>query len=150
MGSLPENRLGPYEIHVLVGAGMGAVYRGIDTRLPGTGSHQVTQAEFSERFERKARPVAALNHPHFCALYAVGENFLAMEYVEGKPLTGPLPVEKVIDYAKQILDAFSARIARASFTAISIPTTSRPPSPFQYMAPEVTGKRASMAPPPRT
>jgi Tol biopolymer transport system component len=63
---------------------------------------------FSERFEREARAVAALNHPHICTLYDVGPDYLVMEYVEGQPLKGPLPVERAVEYARQILDALDA------------------------------------------
>ena len=61
-----------------------------------------------ERFEREARAIAALNHPHICQLYDVGPNYLVMELVEGTPLKGPLPLEKAIEYAGQILDALDA------------------------------------------
>ena len=57
---------------------------------------------------REARAVAALNHPHICQLYDVGPNYLVMEYLEGAPLQGPLPLAKALEYAVQILDALDA------------------------------------------
>jgi serine/threonine protein kinase len=66
---------------------------------------KISKAQFTERFEREARSIAALNHPHICQLYDVGPNYLVMEFVEGSPLKGPLPVEKAAEYAGQILDA---------------------------------------------
>src|SRR5437879_4694177 len=64
--------------------------------------------QFSERFEREARAVAALNHPHICQLYDVGPNYLVIEFVEGSPLKGPLPLKKAVEYAGQILEALDA------------------------------------------
>src|SRR6516162_2887861 len=102
-------RLGPYEILALIGkGGMGEVYKARDTRLDRTVAIKVAAAKFSERFEREARAVAALNHPHICTLYDVGPDYLVMEYVEGQPLKGPLPVEKAVEYARRILDALDA------------------------------------------
>jgi Tol biopolymer transport system component/tRNA A-37 threonylcarbamoyl transferase component Bud32 len=102
-------RLGPYEILAPIGAGgMGEVYKARDTRLERTVAIKVAAAKFSERFEREARAVAALNHPHICTLYDVGPDYLVMEYVEGQPLKGPLPVEKAVEFARQILDALDA------------------------------------------
>src|SRR5215467_4202268 len=102
-------RLGPYEILAPIGAGgMGEVWRARDTRLDRTVAIKVSHEQFSERFEREARAVAALNHPHICTLHDVGPNYLVMEYVEGAPLKGPLPLEKAIEYAGQILDALDA------------------------------------------
>src|SRR6266436_478500 len=99
-------RLGPYEILALVGAGgMGEVYKARDTRLDRTVAIKVSQEQFSDRFEREARAVAALNHPHICQLYDVGPNYLVMEFVEGAALKGPLAPDKAIEYASQILDA---------------------------------------------
>ena len=102
-------RLGPHEILSLIGAGgMGEVYKARDTRLDRIVAIKVSREQFSERFEREARAVAALNHPHICQLYDVGPNYLVMEFVEGQPLAGPLPLEKAVEYAGQILDALDA------------------------------------------
>ena len=79
-----------------------------DTRLDRIVAIKVSKEQFSERFEREARAVAALNHPHICQLYDVGPNYLVMEFVEGAPLKGPLPLEKAVEYAGQILDALDA------------------------------------------
>src|SRR6266446_1665990 len=99
-------RLGPYEILAPIGAGgMGEVYKARDTRLDRIVAIKVSNEQFSERFEREARAVAALNHPHICQLYDVGPNYLVMEFVEGPPLKGPLPVEKAAEYAGQVRDA---------------------------------------------
>jgi Tol biopolymer transport system component/predicted Ser/Thr protein kinase len=103
------SRLGPYEILTPIGAGgMGEVYKARDTRLDRIVAIKVAKEQFSERFEREARAVAALNHPHICHLYDVGPNYLVMELVEGTPLKGPLPLNKAIEYAGQILDALDA------------------------------------------
>jgi serine/threonine protein kinase len=100
------DRLGPYEIVAPIGAGgMGEVYRARDTRLDRIVAVKVSKDRFSERFEREARAVAALNHPHICALYDVGPNYLVMEFAEGQPLRGPLPIDKALEYSRQILDA---------------------------------------------
>ena len=64
--------------------------------------------KFTERFEQEARAIAALNHPNICHLYDVGPNYLVMELIEGATLKGPLPVEKALGYARQILDALDA------------------------------------------
>jgi hypothetical protein len=68
---------------------MGEVYRATDTRLGRTVAIRVSRDEFSERFEREARAVAALNHPHICQLYDVGPNYLVMEFVDGAPIRPP-------------------------------------------------------------
>jgi len=105
----PGDKLGPYEILEPVAAGgMGEVYRARDTRLDRVVAIKVSKEQFSGRFEQEARAVAALNHPHICQLYDVGPNYLVMEFVEGVALKGPLPLEKAIDYAGQILDALDA------------------------------------------
>src|SRR6202521_2213250 len=103
------DRLGPYEILTPIGAGgMGEVYKARDTRLDRLVAVKVSKTEFSERFEREARAVAALNHPNICTLHDVGPNYLVMEYVEGAPLKGPLPLEQALKYAVQICDALDA------------------------------------------
>jgi serine/threonine protein kinase len=78
------DRLGPYEILAPIGAGgMGEVYKARDTRLDRIIAIKVSKTEFSERFEREARSVAALNHPNICQLYDVGPNYLVMDLIEG-------------------------------------------------------------------
>jgi serine/threonine-protein kinase len=89
---------------------MGQVWKARDTRLNRIVALKVSKREFTERFEREARAISALNHPHICQLYDVGPNYLVMEFAEGEPLLtsrkpGPLPVEKALEYSRQILDA---------------------------------------------
>ncbi len=114
-------KLGPYEIAAPLGAGgMGEVYRARDTRLNRTVAikvlpdHLGDSAKLRERFDREARTIASLNHPHICTLYDIGRedgtDYLVMEYVEGETLAarlrrGPLPVEQVLQYAIEIADA---------------------------------------------
>ena len=97
----PGTRLGPYEIEAPLGAGgMGEVYRGRDTRLDRTvavkvlPAHLAADAERRQRFEREARAVSSLNHPHICTLYDIGRqdgvDFLVMEYLEGETLASRL------------------------------------------------------------
>src|SRR5215467_8546957 len=96
-------RLGPYEILAPIGAGgMGEVYRARDARLDRIVAIKVSHERFSERFEREARAIAALNHPNICTLHDVGPNYLVMEYIEGKALSGPLPLDVALRYAIQI------------------------------------------------
>jgi len=102
-------RLGPYEILAPIGAGgMGEVYGAKDTRLDRTVAVKISTEQFSERFEREARAVAALNHPNICHLYDVGLNYLVMELVDGVQLSGPVPLLKAAEYGGQILDALDA------------------------------------------
>src|ERR1051325_3785081 len=83
----PGHRLGPYEILQPIGAGgMGEVYRARDTRLGREVALKISAERFSERFEREAHSVAAVNHPNVCTLYDVGPNYLVMELVEGPTL----------------------------------------------------------------
>ena len=101
--------LGPYKILELVGAGgMGEVWKARDTRLDRMVAIKRSKAEFSDRFAREAKAIAALNHPNICQLYDVGPDYLVMEYVEGAPLKGPLPLNKAVAYAGQILSALDA------------------------------------------
>jgi Tol biopolymer transport system component/predicted Ser/Thr protein kinase len=102
-------QLGPYRIVGVVGAGgMGTVYQACDKRLNRMVAIKLSDARFSNRFEREARAVAALNHPHICTLYDVGPNYLVMEYVEGEPLAGPMPVMQALRLAIQMADALAA------------------------------------------
>jgi hypothetical protein len=87
---------------------MGEVYRARDMRLGRIVAVKVCAEQFSERFEREARAVAALNHPHICTLYDVGSNYLVMEYIDGTPVRGPLPVDQALKLAAQIADALDA------------------------------------------
>src|SRR5215469_9651685 len=84
---------------------MGDVYKARDTRLNRTVAVKVCKEQFSERFHKEAEAIGALNHPHICHLYDVGPNYLVMEYVEGAPLKGPLPLEQALKYADQICQA---------------------------------------------
>jgi serine/threonine protein kinase len=115
------SRLGPYEILSPLGAGgMGEVYRAKDTRLDRTvavkvlPAHLSSSAESRQRFEREAKTISQLSHPHICALYDVGNQdgveFLVMEYLEGETLSdrllkGALPFEQVLRYGIEIADA---------------------------------------------
>jgi TolB-like protein len=87
---------------------MGDVYEGRDKRLGRRVAIKIVSADFSDRFIREARAVASLNHPNICTLYDIGPNYLVMEFVEGKPLNGPLPLERIREYALQIADALDA------------------------------------------
>lgn len=111
-------RLGPYEIHSLVGeGGMGEVYRARDTRLDRTVALKLVKGQFSDRFEREARAISSLNHPNICTLHDIGAfgelSYLVMEYVEGKPLEGPLPIPRALDLAIKIASALAAAHANS-------------------------------------
>ena len=103
--------LGPYRIEGKLGeGGMGAVFRAVDTRLGRAVAVKIVHERFSDRFEREARAISALNHPNICTLHDVGPNYHVMELVEGETLAarlknGPLPVQTVLLYASQIAAA---------------------------------------------
>src|SRR5579871_3698519 len=105
--------LGPYRLQNRLGAGgMGSVYRALDTRLGRAVAIKMTREQFSERFEREARAISALNHPNICTLYDIGPNYLVMELVDGETIAsrlkhGPLPVNEALEYALQILAALA-------------------------------------------
>src|SRR4029077_12915116 len=115
------SRLGPYEIVALLGAGgMGEVYRARDTRLDRPVAVKILSPDVAsspdarQRFEREARTVSQLSHPHICALYDVGHEgetqFLVMELLEGDTLLerlakGPLPIEQTLRHGVEIADA---------------------------------------------
>jgi eukaryotic-like serine/threonine-protein kinase len=109
MPAPPGTRLGPYEIVDLIGSGgMGEVHKAIDTRLGRTVAIKLLFDTHTDRFEREARAIAALNHPHICTLYDVGPDYLVMEYVEGIPLEGPLPAKEAARMALEIAGALEA------------------------------------------
>ena len=102
-------KLGPYELLTPIGqGGMGEVWKAHDPRLNRDVAIKVSSAQFSDRFEREARAIAALNHPNICQIYDVGPNYLVMEYIEGTTLQGPLPLDQALRYAVQICDALEA------------------------------------------
>ena len=121
MAIVPGRRLGPYEILTAIGAGgMGEVYKARDTRLERIvaikvlPAHLAGRAELRERFDREAKTIASLNHPHICTLYDTGHqddiDFLVMEYLEGETLAqrlhkGAQPIQQVLRYAIEISDA---------------------------------------------
>ena len=114
MALTPGTRLGPYEILSALGAGgMGEVWKARDTRLNRLVAIKASHSRFSERFEREARAIAAVNHPHVCTLYDVGPDYLVMEYVEGESLRGPVPLAQALALADQILDALDAAHRRS-------------------------------------
>jgi Tol biopolymer transport system component len=96
---------------------MGEVFEAIDTRLDRKVAVKTCFAAFGSRFEREARAIAALNHPHICTLHDIGPNYLVMELVEGETLAarlrkGALPISLAIRYGIQIADALAAAHAR--------------------------------------
>jgi serine/threonine protein kinase len=102
-------KLGPYKILAPIGAGgMGEVWKAHDSRLNRIVAIKTSKARFSERFAREARAIAALNHPHVCQIYDVGPDYLVMEYLDGSPLQCPVPAQKAVEYAGQILSALDA------------------------------------------
>src|SRR5882762_8972408 len=121
MPLFPGTHLGPYEITGPLGSGgMGEVYRARDTRLERTVAIKILPAQFSsdpvrkQRFEREAKTISSLNHPHICTLHDIGHqdgiDYLVMECVEGKTLAkrlekGPLPLDQVLKFGAQIADA---------------------------------------------
>jgi len=91
-------QLGPYKIEGPLGTGgMGQVFRAIDTRLGRSVALKVIPERFSERFEREARAISALNHPHICTLYDVGPNYLVMELLDGGTLAEIRSPRSVVD-----------------------------------------------------
>src|ERR1051326_8018931 len=121
MALITGTKLGPYEIAEPLGAGgMGEVYRARDTRLERSvaikvlPSHLCDNPDLKQRFEREAKAISALNHPHICTLYGVGHqggtDFLVMECLEGETLAerikrGPLASEELLKIAIQVADA---------------------------------------------
>ncbi len=110
----PGDRLGPFEIVASIGkGGMGEVWKARDPRLGRDVAIKVSAHRFTDRFEREARAIAALNHPNICTLFDVGPDYLVMELVEGLTLAdrieeGPVPLEEALNVARQIADALDA------------------------------------------
>ncbi len=103
------DKLGPYEILALIGAGaMGEVWKARDTRLNRFVAVKCLKYEHSSRFELEARAIAALNHPHICQIYDIGPDYLVLEYVEGAPLKGPMETAEALRLALQIASALEA------------------------------------------
>jgi len=106
---LPGTKLGPYEILSPLGAGgMGDVYKARDSRLGRVVAVKVLKEQFSERSQREAQAIAALNHPNVCTLHDVGANYLVMEYIEGAPVSPQDDPRKLLDIAVQIADGLAA------------------------------------------
>jgi Tol biopolymer transport system component/tRNA A-37 threonylcarbamoyl transferase component Bud32 len=109
MALQPGDKFGPYLLIAPIGkGGMGEVWKARDTRLDRIVAMKFSEEQFSERFEREAKAISSLNHPNICTLYDVGPNYLVMEYIEGAPLKGPLPLDQALKYAAQICDALDA------------------------------------------
>jgi serine/threonine protein kinase len=109
----PGDKLGPYEIVAPIGAGgMGEVYRARDPRLDRDVAIKVSAENFSAGFEREARAIAALNHPHICQIHDIGPDYLVLEYVEGRPIAGPMRVEEAVKLAIQMAGALEEAHSR--------------------------------------
>jgi serine/threonine-protein kinase len=106
-------KLGVYEILAPLGSGgMGEVWKARDTRLERLVAIKRLKGPHTQRFEQEARSIAALNHPHICQIYDIGPDYLVLEYVEGAPLKGPLPVEEAVRLALQIASALEEAHSR--------------------------------------
>src|SRR6202049_5130401 len=110
----PGDKLGPYEIVSAIGkGGMGEVWKARDPRLNRDVAIKVSAQQFTDRFEREARAIAALNHANICILHDIGRNYLVMDLVEGPTLAeridrGAIPLEEALGIARQIADALEA------------------------------------------
>lgn len=120
----PDFRLGPYKIEAPLGAGgMGEVYRARDVRLNRTVALKILPIHLSgrpgaqERFDREARAISSLNHPHICQLFDIGQHdgisYLVMEHLEGETLAqrllrGGLPLALALRYGIEVADALDS------------------------------------------
>ncbi|MGP8247086.1 MAG: protein kinase domain-containing protein [Bryobacteraceae bacterium] len=103
------DKLGPYEILSPIGAGgMGQVWKARDTRLDRIVAIKTSAERFSERFDREARAIAALNHPHICQVYDVGPDYIVMEFVDGQEIQGPMALDLALKAAIQLASALEA------------------------------------------
>ena len=106
-------QLGPYVLVSPIGAGgMGEVWKARDTRLDRIVAIKRLIGQHTARFDQEARAIAALNHPNICTLHDIGPDYLVMEYVEGKPVQGPLPGDEALRLAIQIAAALEEAHAR--------------------------------------
>jgi serine/threonine protein kinase len=141
-GSLVGRQFGPYRVVSPLGAGgMGEVYRAHDSKLGRDVALKTLPQEFARdperlaRFRREARTLASLNHPNIGAIYGLEESgevdCLVLELVEGETLRGPLPVDKALDYARQVAEALEAAPAKGTIhrdlTRISHERSSKKP-----------------------
>jgi serine/threonine protein kinase len=114
----PGTQLGPYKIEgPLAAGGMSEVFRAVDIRLGRSVAVKTSREQFNERFNREARAISSLNHPHICTLYDVGPNYLVMGLCEGETLAarlkrGKLSIDDTLRYGQQIADALAAAHAK--------------------------------------
>ena len=128
MSLAPGSRLGVYTIVAPLGeGGMGTVYRARDPRLDRDVALKVADAQFSERFTREAKTIAALNHANICHLYDVGPDYLVMELVEGRRCAAPSRSPTRCRSSASSSTASRPPTRRASSTATSSRPTSRSP-----------------------
>jgi len=108
----PGTTVGPYTLVALIGrGGMGEVWKAHDARL-GRSVAVKRLLSLSESFDREARAIAALNHPHICTVHDVGQGYFVMEFLEGQPLAGPLAPGPAVQLALQIIAALEAAHAK--------------------------------------
>jgi eukaryotic-like serine/threonine-protein kinase len=109
MNLSPGGKLGPYEIIGLIGSGgMGEVWKARDTRLGRIVAIKKVKEQHSDRFKQESRSIAALNNSYICQIFDVGPDYLVLEYVDGKPLSCPLPEREAVKLGIQIAAALEA------------------------------------------
>src|ERR1700733_12967888 len=109
----PGDKFGPYQLVSAIGkGGMGEVWKALDTRLQRDVAIKFCGNEFSDRFLREARAIAALNHSNICTLHDIGPDYLVMEYIEGAPPRGPLAPAEAVRLALGIAAALEAAHAK--------------------------------------
>ena len=91
------------------------MYKAIDTRLGRTVAIKTLAAGHGQRSLQEARAIAALSHPHICVLHDVGPDYLVMEYLEGAPLHGPLPLDQALRVASEVVDALDVAHGKGIF-----------------------------------
>jgi serine/threonine-protein kinase len=109
MNLSPGSKVGPYEIVELIGSGgMGEVWKARDTRLGRIVAIKRVKEQHSDRFKQEAKSIASLNNPYICQIHDIGHDYIVLEYVEGKPLSSPLPEREAVRLAIQIATALEA------------------------------------------